>query len=133
MGAGKVTLYVEQGSTFERVIRITDGATPTPNAEDLTGQSFFGQIRKTINAAEVVAEFAFTILDQNVPETKGCVRVKLTDEQTAAIPLKSQKSAERVTEDFAFDIERQFPSGDRQRLLEGVAQVSPEVTRPVSP
>lgn len=130
MSAGKVTLYVEQGSTFERTIKITDGATPTPNPEDLTGQVFEGQIRKTIGSDVVVSTFAFEILDQTA-ELKGCVKMTLTDTQTSAIVLKSQKLAERTTEDFAFDIERTFVSGSKQRLLEGVVKVSPEVTRPV--
>jgi hypothetical protein len=55
--------------------------------------------------------------------------VELTALQASSIPMKAQKLQERITEPFVYDIEVEYPSGFKERVLEGVANVSPEVTR----
>lgn len=127
MPAAKLDLYIEQGASFRRVLKFTDNASPTPNPIDLTGYSYAGKIRKTIESTPEIVNFTCTVLDQNT--NPGEMKIELSSSQTAAIPLKGQKVQERVTEPFAYDIEVTYPSGFVERVLEGVVNVSPEVTR----
>lgn len=127
MAAGKLDLYIEQGSTFFRKLKFTDNQ-PTPVEIDLTGYTYAGKIRKTIGDGTVLANFTCTVLNQLT--NPGEMTVELTAAQTAALPLKAQKTATRVTEAFAYDVEVTYPSGVVERVLEGVCNVSPEVTRP---
>lgn len=127
MAAGKLDFYIEQGSDFLRKLIFQDNAVPTPNKENLTGQTFRGQIRRSISDATIVVSFSFSILDQ-VTNT-GEVEVRLTSSQTSSISLKPQTSAQREPQEFAYDIERVFTDGRVERVLEGLVLVSPEVTR----
>jgi hypothetical protein len=122
--AGKLDFYIEQGATFYRKLVFKDG---NQTELDLTGNQFAGKIRRTISDPNVIVEFTFSVLDQVT--NPGEVEVMLTDAQTSAIPTKPQKTAERVPEKFAYDIERTLPGGRKERVLEGVAFVSPEVTK----
>ena len=122
--AGTLNLSIDQGSTFSRTLTITDaGGAPV----DLTGQTFTGQIRKTATDATIVATFTCTLLNQITDP--GKLTVVLPAAASSAIALRAQKLASRVAQDFAYDIERTFPSGTVERLLDGVVSISPEVTR----
>jgi len=127
MAAGKLDIYIEQGANFYRKLKFTDNASPTPNPIDLTGYVYTGKLRKTIDAATSIVDFTCTVLNQGT--NPGEMTIQLTNVQTSAIPMKAQKVQQRVTEPFAYDIEVQYPSTYKERVLEGVANVSPEVTR----
>ena len=127
MPAAKLDIYIEQGAHFYRKLKFTDNATPTPNPMNLTGYTYRGQIRKTIADSTIVKSFTCTVLNQST--NTGEMTMELSDEDTAAIPLKAQKTTSRVTEAMAYDLEVVYPSGDVERVLEGVANISPEVTR----
>jgi hypothetical protein len=123
MSAGTYTMAIEQGSTFSVQLTINDSSGAPIN---LTGHVFRGQIRKTISDSTIQASFTFTILDQ-VTDT-GKVVVSLTAAQTTAISFPSQKTVERTDVEMSYDIESEI-SGTVYRWLEGIASISPEVTR----
>lgn len=126
MAAGKHDILIEQGASFYEKLTFKDNASP-PVAIDLTGNTFAGKLRKNVGDSEVIATFTCTVLNQTT--NRGEVEITLTDLQTAAIPLRPQSSADRVTEDFCYDYERTFTDGHKERVLQGLAKVSPEVTR----
>lgn len=123
MPAGKLNLYIEQGSDFSRILTFKSDGIPV----DLTGSTFSGSIRKTISDASKILDFTCELLNQVV--NTGQVKISLTNSQTSQIPLKAQRTAKRVTESFAYDIEITWSDGRIERALEGVVEVSPEVTR----
>lgn len=127
MAAAKLNLYLEQGSSFYRKLRFTDNATPTPAPINLTGMTFAGKIRKNISDVAEILSFTCTILNQST--NPGEMTITLTAIETAGIVLKKQTVQQRVTEPFCYDLELTYPSGTVERILEGVVNISPEVTR----
>jgi hypothetical protein len=123
MSAGKYDLKIEQGATFTRKFLIKNLDTPV----DLTGQTFRGCIRKTASSANIIETFTMNVKDQ-VTNT-GEFEISLTATQTSGIPVNKSKTAEREITSYAYDIEREFSDGRVERVLEGLANVSPEVTR----
>lgn len=122
MAAGKLNILIEQGATFKRKLLFKDSL----NAPiDLTGDSFAGQIRKSASDPTIISSFTCTITNA----AQGEVEILLTDAQTSAIPVKASTSPEREVTEYAYDIERTITGGTKQRVLEGVASVSPEVTK----
>lgn len=124
MAAAKKDIYIEQGSSFWTKLVFKDSLNV---AIDLTGSTFSAKLRKYLSDATETLTFTCALLDQTT--NTGEIEVTLTAVQTAAITLKAQKTAERVPEQFCWDIEQTFPSGKVKRILEGVALVSPEVTK----
>ena len=127
MAAYNLNIYIEQGANFLRKLKFTDNASPTPNPIDLTGFVYEAKLRKTIDAQTAILNFTCTVLNQTT--NPGEMTIELTASQTSSIPLKAQKVQQRVTEPFAYDLEVTYPSGFKERILQGVADVSPEVTR----
>ena len=122
MSAGKLDLSIEQGATFKRKLIFKDS---TNSPIDLTGNVFSGQIRTSPSSTTIIASFVCTITDA----PNGEVEITLTDTITSGIPVKPSTSPEKQTTSYAYDIERTIPGGTKQRVLEGIANVSPEVTR----
>lgn len=129
MAASKIDIMIEQGSTFQMRFRIKDAA---GSGIDLSDSVFTGQVRKNIGASEVLAEMSFIVDDQSASATRGWVTAMLTDEQTRDIPVdvSEAEDCDRPDADYIYDIEREYgPSGFVERVLEGCAIISPEVTR----
>jgi len=122
MAAGKLNITIEQGATFKRKLVFKDS---TNTAIDLSGNAFAGQIRKSASDPTIIATFTCTVTDAPAGE----VEISLTDTQTSAIPVKASTSPEKESTEYAYDIERTLLGGDKQRVLEGIASVSPEVTK----
>jgi hypothetical protein len=121
MAAGKLDILIEQGATFKRKLIFKDSNNV---AIDITGDTFAGQIRNSPSDDTIVQSFTCTVTNA----VAGEVEILLTDVQTSAIPVKASSRAERDLTNYAYDIER-TTAGTKQRVLEGIAQVSPEVTR----
>jgi len=104
-------LYIDQGADFSTTVSLTDS-----NGEilSLTGYSAVGQIRKTFGSSTVSATFA-TVLTA----ATGQITLTLTDSVTAA--LESGR--------YVYDILITDSSGDKTRILEGQATVTPSVSR----
>lgn len=127
MAAGILDILIEQGANFKRTLKFTDNATPTPNPIDLTGFTYEAKLRKTIDATTSICSFTCTVLNQGT--NPGEMTIELSNTQTSAIPMKAQKVQQRTLEPFAYDLEVTYPSGFKERVLQGIANVSPEVTR----
>ena len=123
MPAAKLNLYAEQGATFYRKLTFKDA---DGNKIDLTGNVYNGQVRKATGDATILATFTCTVLNQ--VSNKGEVELEISSLDMASLPLKVQKNPERVTEKFAYDVEVTFPSTKKERVIEGVFEVSPEVS-----
>lgn len=124
MAAAKQQIYIEQGSSYYTKLIFRDDANALI---DLTGQTFRAKLKRFLSDSTELLSFTCVVLDQGT--NQGEVEITLTAAQTAAIPVKAQKTAERVPEEFCYDIEQVMPSGIVNRVLEGVALVSPEVTK----
>jgi hypothetical protein len=125
MSAGIHDIYIEQGADFYMLVTLQD----SEGARfDLTGHTFTGKIRRTASATSVDANFTFTILNQGVEATKGQVEVEIDAVTTAAIVLDDSPDAQRTKTEFSYDIES-ILAGVVTRWLEGVAEISPEVTK----
>ena len=125
MSAAILNLSMEQGASFFRKLTFKD---KDGNRIDLTGNSYSGQVRTATGQATTIASFTFVLADQTNPATKGDVDMKLSSIQTAGFPMKIQKNAERTTEKFAYDVEVTYPDSTKDRVLQGIIEMSPEVT-----
>lgn len=109
--SGKLDLTIEQGTTFSRTITIKDA---NDVVVDITNDTFAGQVRKRHQSGVAEATMTFAITDG------------ANGEVTASISATDTSSMD--TGDFVYDIE--WTSGSTvRRLLEGLATVTPEVTR----
>ena len=114
MGAGILDIVIEQGATFERVIRVTDPAGVAVNLTSVT--SVRGQVRRNVAATD---SYAFELSVTNA--ASGIVAWGMTSTVSASIPVTSEQS-------WSYDIEL-VRGTNVERLLQGVATISPEITR----
>jgi hypothetical protein len=121
MPAAKHRIVIEQGATFsmELTLKDADGA-----VIDLTGCAGRGQLRATPTATAKLADFDVTF---PTPAT-GQVLVEMAANVTKDISVEAT-NADREPTLCAYDIEIVYPSGRVDRIMEGVAAISPEVTR----
>ncbi len=114
MAAADANLLIEQGSTFEISIQIfSDDDTP----RDLTGLLVNAQLRRNFQSRNAVD---FTV--EITTPTEGEFKLKLTAQQTSA--LRSGR--------YVYDVEVVDDSVAPiivARALQGIARVSPEVTK----
>lgn len=122
MSAGQLTLTIEQGTTFLRIFTIKDSA---GNPVNLTGYDLRGQIRETYSSSAVIISFNFEIHEP----LNGKFKMSLSPTETSSIPVEAASSFKKSLTKYAYDVELVAPSGSIERLIEGVAQISPEVTR----
>jgi DNA repair ATPase RecN len=100
-------LYIEQGSTYNTTI-IIDGIGA------LTGNSS-SQIRKTYNSSNITATFQTTVSTLN---------------NTITLQLSSNVTSNIVPGRYVYDaIVRNSANNTSIRVLEGIVDVSPSVTR----
>lgn len=111
-------LKIDQGSdvTIELHLANIDGT-----KKNLTGYDVAAQMRRTINTSDSDAvTFNSIVLD---PAEDGIVHLKLTNTQTDALMPKRH----------LFDVEISFEDSDSityiERVLEGIIDVSPSITR----
>lgn len=123
MSAGNYDILVEQGATFLLTITIKD---TSGNPINLTGQTFRGKIKKSFTDVTAQATFVCTLANQLTDP--GKVAISLSAVDTAAIVLNTQGTA-RVLTTMAYDIESDN-AGVVKRWLQGLAKISPEVTKP---
>jgi hypothetical protein len=117
-------INIKQGATFRLMLTITDS---NSQPIDLTSHVFRGQIRRLPQDTATEAVFSFVIADQ-VTNT-GEVMAEISAADTAAINCVDSTRPERRITTFCYDIESDDGSGIVNRWLEGVANISPEVTK----
>lgn len=122
--SSKYNFTLKQGTDFSIKLTYKDSGGALI---DLTGNTFEGQIRKTASDPTIIKSFTFNVLNQVT--NKGEVTMSLTNTETSGIFTNPSSAPERVTTKYAYDVERTDSFGKKSRDLEGVVEVSPEVTK----
>lgn len=110
--AAKANIVIDQGADFSTTITVTDASGSVIN---LTGYTARGQIRKHYTSTTAV-NLSFTF---GSPRTEGKLTLSLSNVQTANM------AAGR----YVYDVEIISASNVISRLVEGIATITPEVTR----
>jgi hypothetical protein len=119
-------LVIDQGADFSLLIQVDGDCGPT----DLTGYSFLGEMRSTTEATSpLVAEFSFAIQDQflNAGQVLMSLPAATIDEIVTSIANPLQRL--RRTTPFVFDVKMEDTNGNITRILQGIANVSPQATQ----
>ena len=111
MPAAYQNLYIEQGTTFSTTITLDD---VYGDIYDLTGYTANSQIRKSYYSSNATATFATSIN---------------TSHGTVTLSLDSSTSANIAAGRYVYDATITDTSYNVTRILEGVIDVSPSVTR----
>ena len=104
-------LYIDQGADFSTTISLTDS---NGDILSLTGYSALGQIRKTYGSSSVAATFETALAGAT-----GQITLTLTDIVTGGM----------TSGRYVYDIIITDSSGDKTRILEGQATITPSVSR----
>lgn len=105
-------LFIDQGSDFTTTVTVNDS---TGSALDLTNYTALAMIRKTYQSATATTFTSTFVADR----TTGQITISLTDTQTTAL------------EDgrYVYDLIITDASGNKIRVVEGIATVTPSVSR----
>ena len=104
-------LYIDQGADFSTTISLTDS---NGNILSLTGYTALAQIRKTYGSSTIAATFGTALA-----AATGQITLSLTDTVTGAMDSGR----------YVYDVLITDSSGDKTRILEGQAPVTPSVSR----
>ena len=111
--AAYAELYLDQGTTFNNTINLTDDVT---NAYiNVSGYVVRSQMRRSYYSANASATITCTITDA----PNGEITMSMTAANTAL--LKAGR--------YLYDLEVVDTAGNTSRILEGIITVTPEVTR----
>ena len=105
-------IFINQHADFSTTVTISDS---DGSALDLTSYTALAQIRKTYESTTATAFTATFDSDR----TTGKITISLTDTQTGA--LESGR--------YVYDLLISGVSGDKTRVVEGIATVNPSVSR----
>jgi hypothetical protein len=106
----KANIVIDQGSTFQTSINVTD---ENDEIVDLTGFSAAAQMRKHYTSSN---SYAFST---SISPTLGVVTLSMTANTTSTIPPGR----------YMYDCELTDVNGAISRLVEGIVTVTPGVTR----
>jgi hypothetical protein len=115
MPAGIYDMTIEQGATFALNLTLQDA---DGDPFDLTGYTGRAQLRVRYSDASPLVSFTVTVPQVGTLATEGKLSVGLTATQTANLPPRA----------LVYDLEL-VKNADVIRILQGRAEVSPEVTR----
>ena len=104
-------IYIDQGSDFTTVISLTDANGDILN---LTGYSVLAQIRKTYGSTTLAGTFTTSLVANT-----GQLTLSLADTVTAAM----------TSGRYVYDVLLTDGSGDKTRVLEGQAILTPGVSK----
>lgn len=110
--AAKANIVIDQGADFATTITVTDAGGAVVNLQNYTAR---GQIRKHYTSSTAV-DFTITF---ETPRSEGKLTLSLSNAVTAN--MESGR--------YVYDVELIDNSTTVSRLVEGIATVSPEVTR----
>ena len=111
--ASYVEIYMDQGASFESNLTITDDVTNT--AANISGYIVKSQMRRSYYSSNASANLVCTIVDA----PSGNLRLSLDAANTAA--LRPGR--------YLFDVDTTDRVGKVVRILEGIVNVTPGVTR----
>jgi hypothetical protein len=121
MAAKVEDIIIEQGATFRRLLTIRDSLGVLI---DIADWAFRGQIRTSATSVDVIADFTFTD-----GAGTGEKNIELDALTTEAIVTTGEKYSAFTK--LWYDVEAELLDGTVYRLLNGLVQVSPEITRDV--
>lgn len=104
-------LYIDQGADFSTTISLTDS---NGDVLSLTGYTAIGQIRKTYGSSSIAATFGTSL-----SAASGQITLTLADTVTAGMDSGR----------YVYDVLITDSSGDKTRILEGQATITPSVSR----
>jgi len=110
MSAGTYNINIDQGSDFSLQLTVKEDG----SAKDLTGFSARAQMRPTVDSSTLTATFTCTITNAS----SGILTMALANTVTDDIDVGQ----------YAYDLEL-YTGSTSQRLIQGTATVSGEVTR----
>ena len=105
-------LFIDQDADFTTTVTVNDS---NGSALDLTNYTALGMIRKTYQSTTATT-FTSTFVS---PRTTGQITISLTDTQTAALEQGR----------YVYDLVITDASGSKTRVVEGIATVTPSVSR----
>lgn len=111
--AAFVELQLDQGSTFNNIINITDDLTNA--AVNVSGYSFQSQMRRSFYSANISANIVCTVTNT----ANGEVTMSITAANTANIKPGR----------YVFDVKSTKEDNTVERILEGIITVNPSTTR----
>ena len=111
--AAYVELYIDQGTTFNNIINLTDDVTNTPI--NVSGYVISSQIRRSYYSANITANITCTL--SNV--ANGEITMSMTAANTSNIKPGR----------YLFDVKTLDTYNQTSRVLEGIITVTPSCTR----
>jgi hypothetical protein len=108
-----VELYMDQGTTFNNIINITDDISNA--AVNISGYSITSQMRKSYYSANASANITCTITDAS------------TGEVTLSVP--ANVTANLRPGRYVFDVKATDIYDNTSRILQGIISVTPQVAR----
>jgi len=111
--AAYVELYLDQGTTFNNIINLTDDVTNTPI--NVSGYVVTSQMRRSYYSANISANITCTL--SNV--ANGEITMSITAANTANIKPGR----------YLFDVKTLDTYNQTSRILEGIITVSPSITK----
>lgn len=111
--AGYVELFIDQGTSFNNIINLTDDL--TDDYINVSGYTVTSKMRKSFYSQNSSANITCTITDQ----VNGGITMSMTAANTANL------AAGR----YVFDVKALTTSNDVIRIIEGMITVTPQVTR----
>jgi len=110
--AAKANIVIDQGADFSTTLTVTDDA---GDAVDLTGYTGSAQLRKHYTS-NTSTDFTVTF---GSPRTSGEITISVGRSVTSALDAGR----------YVYDVELTTGANTRSRLVEGIATITPEVTR----
>ncbi len=111
MAAGIYDIVIDQGADFAVQLDLANNGTAV-NLTNFTGRA---QLRSTPTSSELAATFTITFTDR----TNGTLKLEMSNSTTAGLPAGK----------YFYDLELISGAGVVTRTLQGVARVTPNVTR----
>lgn len=110
--AAKANIVIDQGANFSTTITVTDDS---GSVVDLSGYTAEGQIRKHYTSSTKV-DFTISFVS---PRSSGQVTLSLSSANTGAMEAGR----------YVYDVELTSAANVISRMVEGIATVTPQVTR----
>ena len=111
MAAGIYDIVIDQGADFSIQLDLKNNG----SAVNLTGFSAAAQLRATPTSSELAATFTISFTDR----ANGQLKLEMPNATTAGLPPGK----------YYYDLETTSGGGVKTRLLQGIARVTPNVTR----
>ena len=111
MAAGIYDIVIDQGADFSIQLELANNG----SAVNLTGYTARAQLRATPTSSELAGSFTINFTDR----ANGILKMEMTNSTTAGLPPGK----------YYYDLESVSGGGVVTRLLQGVARVTPNVTR----